>query len=429
MTISPIKIYEDFRYNKISKHDAVDFLILLIENSQEIRIRISALDLINKIELYSNNLFGFIENLFISDLNEDIRYLALQIIMKKFKDHALRPLLWALQHEPSHRILLSILLCLKQTNNQCGRVILVDEIGKIAYRERKLNFPYQDIFMNIKNYTNADLIEIILEYHCLSNLRSKFSNLELKFENGLVTELDFSKVDKKTIYWRDIDDFQNLNGMAEIKYLKNLKRIKLFPIEWILSHELKFQYFIDSIDILEKINITIIRNSFIEKIRNIKNNDLLCEFEDSLDLSQNMWDFSVSQLAKFLKNYLILSYLKKKFPDIKYELKRGKITKLDLEGMPLIKVPSFFCHLSSLKILNLRNCRIYSIPDEIDQLHKLEVLNLSMNNLEHVPKSLFSLKSLKILNLEENKRNLGRDQLLSINELSKGLIKNLTIGL
>ena len=89
MALNPKKIYEDFGKNLISKESAVDSLIYLIENADSDVTRLKSIKILQKIGSKSDKTFSILENLLISDSNEEIRLLAANNLDILFQERAL----------------------------------------------------------------------------------------------------------------------------------------------------------------------------------------------------------------------------------------------------------------------------------------------------------------------------------------------------
>ncbi|XP_030939640.1 disease resistance protein RPP2B-like [Quercus lobata] len=78
---------------------------------------------------------------------------------------------------------------------------------------------------------------------------------------------------------------------------------------------------------------------------------------------------------------------------LSFDLKSRK--SLDLGGLPVPSLSS----LSSLKTLDLSDCKVQAIPNELGYLSSLQVLDISKNDFEFIPESIIQLSNLKELYL------------------------------
>ena len=98
MALTPKKIYEDLKKKHIDKLTAADLLIDLIEADLSIETRLECIKILKKIDIKHKKIFSILENLLISDSNEEIRTLAANALKVLFQEKALSPLKWALEH-------------------------------------------------------------------------------------------------------------------------------------------------------------------------------------------------------------------------------------------------------------------------------------------------------------------------------------------
>ena len=130
MALSPEKIYEDLKRNIIDKSSAVDLLIFLIGNDNSLEIRLESIRTLQKIKVSNEKVFSVLEDLLVSDSNEEIRELAANSLKELFQEKALSPLKWALEHENSLQVLMSIINIIKEINDHNAKSIFIDVVGK-----------------------------------------------------------------------------------------------------------------------------------------------------------------------------------------------------------------------------------------------------------------------------------------------------------
>lgn len=419
MTITPEIIYEKIRNNNISKPDAISQLNVLIENVDDEDTRRDSINVFNKIDCKSQEMFGILENLLISDSNVNIRNIAAILMYQKFPNKGLNPLLWALQHECNYTSLITILLILADINNYTVKSTLLDRIRKIDIGDFDLPLVSKFREGKLNNFSIRDLIDILINYTTIFFLKEKYSLLKYAIKDGIVTELDFSNVNNKIIDWRYREDIQDLSEINGIFYLKKITKVKLFSLNWAVKHEFSLNCLIELVKILEKINNNETRNVFISEIEKLKENRFKNEIEDVI-----LENLSNLKLAKILLNLISITFLKLKYPKLIYEIKKGEIIKLNLEGIKVVTLPNCIRYLTSLTILNLRNCSLYIIPDFLADLKVLKKINLELNNIEIIPNSLTSLKSLKCLNINKNRLKILPFQLFNLLHLEHLSIEN-----
>ena len=109
MVRSPKIIYEDLSKGKIDKLSASEVLISLIENVDDIDVRLESINTLQQINFKNDKIFSILENLLLSDSNENIRNLAANVLTGLFEQKALPPLKWALEHEKSLNCLTNVI--------------------------------------------------------------------------------------------------------------------------------------------------------------------------------------------------------------------------------------------------------------------------------------------------------------------------------
>ncbi|MFW9877649.1 MAG: leucine-rich repeat domain-containing protein [Candidatus Thorarchaeota archaeon] len=402
MQFTPRVIYENYRRNNIDKKKTIDLLISIIENIDDVEVRDDCIEILNKLDFKNKKLFKILENILISDENENLRYTAAKIIKSKFLKNALVPFLWALQHESSYNCLIIIIKTLKELHDKRINTTLICEIKKAGSKiYSKLLDPFLEK-INCGEIKSHNLVEILINYTTLKFLKEKFNKLEFKMEDGYVTELDFSKVDNQTIYWRDKCALQDHNDILGIKNFNQIKKITFFSLGWIFSNELTFMSSLALIQAIERIKNEIAKKILITQLNNICHENSNSLRKATLKSNGKLESLSISKLSVILRNFLTISFIKRKYPSVEYKIKQGEIVKLQLENISLITIPEYFMNFRALQTLVLKRCKLYVIPEFIGSLIKLELIDLDGNNLKTIPKSISQLQSLRFLNLSNN---------------------------
>lgn len=400
MTLFPQKIYKDFRSQIIQKSRAIDLLILLIEKIDDDSTRKECIEILNKIGVKHNRVFKILENILISDSDENLRYAAAKVIKNKFLNKALTPFLWALQHESSYDCLITIIKSLEEINDDKTDSLLIEEIKKINTDQFKASLTPLITENLLENYSHKILAEILINNLTINSLKKKFKKIKYKLNKGLVVELDFSNIDDKVIHWRYRELLEDCSDIIGVKNLNNLKKLKSFALKWVVNNEFSLNCSLALIKALERLNNEIAKTTLITQIRKFDDISYNKSIEQLLTLS--LENLSISKLSDILRNYISISFLKKRHKQFKYKVKNGEIIELYLEGEHLITLPEFLGCFSSLRSLILKDCNLYKLPVSIFSFKYLEILNLEGNNLKKIPKSIRSLRSLRVLNLSKN---------------------------
>ncbi|MHA1915388.1 MAG: leucine-rich repeat domain-containing protein [Promethearchaeota archaeon] len=402
MELIPSKIYGNFLSGSASKSHTLDSLITLIENDKNDLVRKDCIETLNKLDFNNKKIFKILENILISETNEKLRFAAVKVIKEKYQEKCIRPFLWALHHETSYTCLITIINSLKLIKDEGIIINLIYGINKIlsddSYNGLIPFLPRE----SIDEKSQVELAEILINYIVLFSLKKKFKNLRFKLDSGLIVELDFSKVGKQVISWKDRESLQNSSDITGIANLHNLKRLSFFPKNWVLNNEYTFESSISLIETLELLNSTVAKKALLPLLYEVEDNTFKNSISEDIKATINLEKLPLSNISDIVKNYLTILYLKKKFPSIKYTVKKGKVRSLHIEQESVIKLPKFVRVFNSLRSLTLKSCKLYTLPESIGTFYDLEYLDLGRNELKTVPENLFYLYSLKSLNLSSN---------------------------
>jgi len=226
------------------------------------------------------------------------------------------------------------------------------------------------------------------------------------------------------------DSNENIRAAAALFLSSNFNDKAYKPMKWALHND-------DSQLVLE-----IILNSLVEFLRGLKNQDfklikpfLLQELQDVVDKDYKIkiQKYIIVSSQKdpifdhitILMNYFTLTYFKKVFWRLKYEINNCRVTQLDFIFKNLTSFPEPIKNLTSLKKLIFRYNQLTNLPHWIGTLIDLEHLNLNVNNIQNLPDSFGLLSSLKELYLWKNElSNLPE----SFSNLSELVILNLRLN-
>ncbi len=366
MALNPKKIYSDFRKSVIDKESAVDSLIYLIENADSIETRLGSIKTLLKIDSKNDKSFSILENLLISDSNEEMRILAANNLDVLFQEKALAPLQWALEHEKSMswQFILDIISIVSKFNNQKAKSIFVEKIKKFDNDNfsESLSFLFES--GEIYNSGIDDLANIIANYAIINFFEEILKVVNYEVVDGLISEIDLSFTSNNNSGWKVLKDLSTF-----ISILKSLRKLEL--------RGNRIGKFPNAIMSLSSLNY--------------------------LDLSHNVLKILPDKINTLKSiEYLDLGYnLLTELP-----LSLGELTNLkclDLEHNRLSLLPDSIGNLKSLEVLNLHGNQFNKFPASIESLSSLQTLNLGLNIFNSVPDWIYKLKSLKILGLGGNK--------------------------
>ncbi|MHA2392714.1 MAG: leucine-rich repeat domain-containing protein [Promethearchaeota archaeon] len=364
MALNPKKIYEDLESEKIDKLTAVDLLIYLIGNSENVEIREESIKIFHKLGIKNDKVFSVLEDVLVSDPNMEIRELSIQCLKDLFKEKAISPLKWALDHEKTWQLLLYIVSTIHDLNSHNTKSLFIDKIKRL--NNYKFIKSLTDLIKNeeIQLLGLSKLAEIVKNYIIINYIEETIKEVEYEVFEGLVVELNLAYASDNTYGWKILKYLSEFIGaMGNLTRLE-LKSNKLGKIP-------------DSIFSLTSITY--------------------------LDLSYN----NINEIPNLFTNKLSLKHLNLGYNQITEippsigSLKNIEL--LDLNHNKLKSIPSTIGNLTSLKHLNLHGNQVISLPSSLKELKALEVLNLGLNPLSNVPEWLKNLKSLKKLSLGGNK--------------------------
>jgi len=388
LKLTPKKVYDNHINNHLEKQSTFDLLLDLIENSEDIDVRLESIKMIGDLGIISNESFKLLENLLISDISEDIRIAAAEMLQIHFIDRAFEPMKWSLQHESSTRCLYSIISSLITLVTSLGeqdeidsRSILISELNKAPHKDFRIGFQDLCIKRKIETITNKELADILIDCFIVFHLEI-FTNIDhsemVVLKNCKTSELNLNT--------------SNLTELPpSIGFLSSLKKLSL----WIN----RLKNIPESIGLLSSLKSLNLRVNYLKRLPNSIGS---LESLKELDLYANrLTSISSSIGALSSLETLVLSKNDLKIlPDSIGSLTSLKV--LDVSNNELETLPASIGSLSSLKILNLQQNNLISLPDSIGDLSLLQTLIISKNHIKKIPETLNSLKNLKDLYLGEN---------------------------
>lgn len=120
----PKEIYQFYQNSYLSRISALDLLLYLIDSSNDEILRVESLKYINRINPQRKEIFEFLENLFISEVKESVRFAAFKVLKKNFPVQAIKPIKHAISNETG-LFLIPLIEFLSQVNPfECYKVII-----------------------------------------------------------------------------------------------------------------------------------------------------------------------------------------------------------------------------------------------------------------------------------------------------------------
>jgi Leucine-rich repeat (LRR) protein len=295
MTLNPEKICREFENHKLDKHTAFNLLISLIENSENENVRAESINSLEKIGIFNDQTFTFLEDILISDSSENIRKAALKIIKLRFtNEKALIPLKWAIKHESNYDCLIMIIHILEKIESKESKIILIDKLKRIRktkYLNKDKNIQNKKFKKTLKailkerkfeELSHKEIGGILINYLTIHHLIEQFPNVfyELDSQTALIKVLDLSdymEYEVKGTPWGWKNNIKNITDITGLFNLKNLEKIDLSNNQITNIEELSK---------IENLLHVILTNNKISDLKNINTLKALPKL-DYLDLRGN----------------------------------------------------------------------------------------------------------------------------------------------
>ena len=237
---TPEQLYQRFCNQEIDKSTLINSLLLLIEESTEEVSRIDAINQLRRLGIKTDNIFTIMENLMISDNNEKVRNASARYINYLYFEKSYNIVNWAIQYEESYDCIITLINTLKKMQSKESKKLLISEIHKIMKpSENSTEKPYifqkyrkriKRVFKGkkIEDFTAIELADILINYKTVSLLALTYPNFyfDLDISNGLVSEVDLADYLQFEVKGTPFGWKNNIESLARIKGLKNLKFFK-----------------------------------------------------------------------------------------------------------------------------------------------------------------------------------------------------------
>ena len=214
MNITPKYILNQYKVNRLDKLTVVDQLISLIEDTEDLAIRLECIESLNSINANTIVVYKLLENLLISDLHEAIRCKAASTLFNLFQESAFEPLKWAFLHEESVNNLIHLTKILGNVESPNVKNLLLQKLTTITKNPFNTEIKVLTEQKPIISLTSNLLSDVLMNYYILEDLEKKFGQINFKLTNGRITELDLSDVSSHVFGWTVLNKFPEV-----IKYL------------------------------------------------------------------------------------------------------------------------------------------------------------------------------------------------------------------
>ena len=361
--LNPNKILNDFESGKLDKITSFNGLASIIESVQKTTTRVNEVRILDKIQVKNNNVFKFLEDLFISDGNMFVRTAALEVMIRNFPIESLPSMNWVVKGKTFPGFLIHLLEVLWWSENP-----LFKEVKK-------------ELYANIEDLVQERVNEGVVKEDAL---------ILVFMESSYGGKLEKINYDQER--WELPGDYSH-----HFKVNKNGQIIGIYYVPHSDSFDLCF------------VPNSLCRLKHLEELVMLS-----CELEA---FPQTIGEYESLKRLKLGFNYI---------ESIPESIGKSKcLEKLDLLHNEIKIIPESIGNLTSLKELDLCENKIEKIPDSIGNLSSLEKLSLVSNNIKVIPESMGILTSLKRLNLGENKIEVIPEAIEGLNSLeSLSLINN-----
>jgi len=424
--ITPNKICIDFNNGLITKEEAINLLESIISESEDTDERISAIEALGHLNLITSKSYELLEKSLISDESPLVRVSAAQILMQKFSNLGINPLLWAIENENSV-LFFKPLLDLFETDTQLSLNDLKDKAIK------KLTQIYNLQYADMKFIIDVDFLEAHKFLSELDEFTKKFGikedyRLELIKENTSISNKGLSRVNASSNGHITKLILKELNHIPlSINSLPNLKTLTIdhCTLKTKLIHELNF---LNISQLTFTNNIVDKLPDWVWKIANIKNtfnqfikNGVVLSEAPILALIEILSGMPLDIIKKFEKPHLKKAYCYK-IDELGHVIGFYIIN----EKIKIGLIPDQLCNLKSLEELHLVRQNITHIPKCIIRLNNLKILNLSFNKIEFIPENIEFLTNLEHFDLRSDNNNVIKILPQSIRQLSNLKVFNLS---
>jgi len=402
---TPEDIFQNVSDKKISKNEALKLLESLINESYNPEIRVSVIQIIEKLSTFNESVYSILEKALISDESDLVRFMAARTIINNFKIYDDTPLYYALENEDSIYVLRNLFqLCLNSDRKLLKRLqeIILMRISKFYNLNPDdaqfiMDIDYLDYMKfreNLNDFVNRFHIQEREKQEILrdkAKLGYKGLGRIVKSENGFIVGLklhDFNEIPT------------SIQNLKQLEYLE-IKRSDLSNLDLEFDNLVDLKYLV-----LSNNKIDVVPKWIVEVAK--RRDYALKYFKNGVDFSEaevlGLLDVLLNQAFVKLEEYEAFN------PSLLYHFKinrNGNIIGINISS-DLNKIgvfPEKLCNLEYLRELYMPNQNIRKIPECINKLKHLEILDLRNNHLTEVPKYLNDLNNLKQLKLEGNDIN------------------------
>lgn len=393
------KLIFNFKNKKISKKEAIEILISLIESSDDVNTRFRSINFLRELDHKSKRVFEILEGCLVSDESSLIRGIAARLLVTKFPKICFDTIKWVMHYDRSVLVLKYLKDYVMNEENEYSQNLsktlsefLAENYGVIDkeafflldleyIKDKNLEIGFFKPLIKKERIISLDLagLQINKIPFSIGNL-TELINLNL-WDNNLVTlPRSIENLQKlKYLYldWNQFSILPNINWMK----LKSLRKLSL-------TNNINLIHIPKSLFLLSKRNFS---NKYINEGVNLTDAPLLGLIEILTGQSLSKVGLNEELNKLYACNYRIN--------------KEGNVIGIYLYGYHSFKInliPEQIFSLKFLEELILRQQNIKNIPDSIKKLKFLKKLDLMSNKIKKIPRIINELNTLRYLDLEDN---------------------------
>ena len=210
VTLNPNTIYQKILQNKINRIEGIEFLISIIEKSENTSSRLESLKILYKLNTQDKIVFKALENCIISDEYEEIRIISAKVILENYFKAGENCLEWALLNDKSSKFLNALEKSLNDPEVDQFKplyAVYLQRLEKIAEKFDVVSeeVPFLlDLEFNLDNYNSFNWN----------------SNSKLIYDDDVMFKIQDQHISELSISLRD-------QIPSSIKLLKNLRNLNL----------------------------------------------------------------------------------------------------------------------------------------------------------------------------------------------------------
>lgn len=145
ITFNSTAIYEKILQNRINRIEGVEYLISIIEKSENSNDRYESLKILDRLRCRDGIVFKTLENCIISDEHEEIRLLSAKIILENYLETGFKCLKWALLNDKSSRLLKILGKMLNDSKNNQYKLLYSAYLQRLEIMAEKIDLVIEEV--------------------------------------------------------------------------------------------------------------------------------------------------------------------------------------------------------------------------------------------------------------------------------------------